>query len=197
LTKAENTRKFIVEKTASIFNKKGFAGTSLTDLTAATGLTKGSIYGNFANKDEVALAAFDYNLAGLNEKINARLAIGKTSIEKLIHMANFYRTGFKSSLNSGGCPILNTAVDADDTHPLLKQKVAAGIQNWKAKIESIVKKGIQAKEIKATANPAVFATEFIAMIEGGIMLARATGSISMLNTCIARAVKIIETELKA
>jgi len=37
-------------------------GTSLSDMTDATGLTKGSIYGNFNSKDEVALAAFDHNL---------------------------------------------------------------------------------------------------------------------------------------
>jgi TetR/AcrR family transcriptional regulator, transcriptional repressor for nem operon len=195
LTKAENTRKYIVEKTASIFNKKGFAGTSLSDLTAATGLTKGSIYGNFANKDEVALAVFDHNLGRLNDKMDARIAVGKTSIEKLREMANFYRSEFKSSLNMGGCPILNTAVDADDTHPALKQKVSAGIHGWKTKIELIVKKGVQNQEIRAGVNAPVFATEFIALIEGGIMLAKATGNISMLNTGINRVLKIIDTEL--
>jgi TetR/AcrR family transcriptional repressor of nem operon len=195
LTKAENTRKYIVEKTASIFNKKGFAGTSLSDLTAATGLTKGSIYGNFANKDEVALAVFDHNLGRLNDKMDARIAVGKTSIEKLREMANFYRSEFKSSLNMGGCPILNTAVDADDTHPALKQKVSAGIHGWKTKIELIVKKGVQNQEIRAGVNAQVFATEFIALIEGGIMLAKATGNISMLNTGINRVLKIIDTEL--
>ena len=61
MSKAERTRQFIIEKTAPIFNEKGYAGTSINDLTEATGLTKGSIYGNFENKDEVALAAFDYN----------------------------------------------------------------------------------------------------------------------------------------
>src|ERR1700722_8888899 len=65
ISKAERTRQFIIEKTAPIFNKKGYAGTSLSDITAATGLTKGSIYGNFADKDEVALAAFDYNIGKL------------------------------------------------------------------------------------------------------------------------------------
>ncbi len=62
MTKAEQTRAFIIEKTAPLFNKKGFEGTSLSDMTTATGLTKGSIYGNFSNKDEVALEVFDYNL---------------------------------------------------------------------------------------------------------------------------------------
>ena len=61
MNKAERTRQYIIEKTAPIFNKKGYAGTSLSDMTGATGLTKGSIYGNFNDKDEVALAAFDHS----------------------------------------------------------------------------------------------------------------------------------------
>ncbi len=60
MNKAERTKQFIIEQTASIFNKKGYAGTSLQDITAATSLTKGSIYGNFGGKDDVALAVFDY-----------------------------------------------------------------------------------------------------------------------------------------
>jgi AcrR family transcriptional regulator len=70
MSKSEQTKAFIIEKTAPIFNKKGYAGTSLSDMTEATNLTKGSIYGNFANKDEVALAAFDYNLGRVNGILN-------------------------------------------------------------------------------------------------------------------------------
>jgi len=61
MSKAERTKQFIIERTAPIFNSKGYAGTSMNDIMNATGLTKGSIYGNFENKDEVALAAFDQN----------------------------------------------------------------------------------------------------------------------------------------
>ena len=65
MSKADRTKQYIIEKTACIFNTKGYAGTSINDLIAATGLTKGSIYGNFENKDQVALAAFDYNFERL------------------------------------------------------------------------------------------------------------------------------------
>jgi len=99
-------------------------------------------------------------------------------------------------LTHGGCPILNTAVEADDTHPLLKEKVSKSINAWKKTIESITKEGIKKKEIRPGVNPAEFATEFISLIEGGIMLTKATGNISMLNTCIRRIEKIINTELK-
>jgi TetR/AcrR family transcriptional repressor of nem operon len=196
MSKAEKTRQFIVEKTAPIFNMKGFAGTSLSDMTEATGLTKGSIYGNFANKDEVALAVFDYNLSVLQKGMAATMAGSTNAIEKLLRMADFYRKEFKGTISRGGCPILNTSVEADDTHPLLKEKAAKGIKAWKKNIVTIIKEGLEKKEVNPSVNPVEFATEFISLIEGGIMIAKTTGDVSMLNTCVNRIEKIIQTELK-
>jgi TetR/AcrR family transcriptional regulator, transcriptional repressor for nem operon len=84
LSKAERTRAFIIESTAEIFNKKGYAGTSLSDLTEATNLTKGSIYGNFENKEEVALAVFDYNCAKISQVIQEQINKAETFHDKLI-----------------------------------------------------------------------------------------------------------------
>jgi len=197
MDKAERTKQFILEKTAPIFNTKGYSGTSLSDLTEATGLTKGSIYGNFANKDDVALSAFDYNLSLLSKTRSALVATGSNSIEKLLNMAKFYRAEFKSSMIPGGCPILNTAIEADDTHPQLREKVSKAIKAWKKSIEAIVLQGIEKHEIKSTIKAAEFATEFIAIIEGGIMLYKVTGNRSLLDTCIDRVEKIITRELKS
>jgi len=196
MSKAERTRQFIVEQTAPIFNMKGYAGTSLSDLTEATGLTKGSIYGNFANKDEVALAVFDYNLSLLNKGLSAAINSSTNALDKLLKMAEFYRLEFKNAMSRGGCPILNTAVDSDDTHPLLKEKVSKSIKGWKKSIEMIVSLGISKGEIKSDTDSAQFATEFIALIEGGIMMAKATNNSSLLYACIDRIEKIINTELR-
>ena len=57
-TKAERTRQFIIEASAPIINKKGVAGTSLTDIMEATKLAKGGIYGNFENKEEICKEIF-------------------------------------------------------------------------------------------------------------------------------------------
>ena len=91
MSKTERTRLLIVEKTAPVFNAKGFAGTSLTDLTAVTGLTKGSIYGNFKNKDEVALAAFDYNFEKVTSYIKLKILATENSIERLLVYPQVYR----------------------------------------------------------------------------------------------------------
>ena len=196
MTKAEKTRQYIVEKTAPIFNMKGYAGTSLSDLTEATGLTKGSIYGNFANKDEVAVAVFDYNVSLLKQSFSSIIAGSTSSIDKLTGLANFYRSEFKKYCTHGGCPILNTSVEADDIHPLLKERAAISIKDWRKRVIDIVNEGIKNKEIREIADAGQFATEFVALIEGGILLSKTTGDIAMLNTIIKRIEKIIETELK-
>lgn len=181
MTKAEKTRDYIVEKTASIFNKKGYAGTSLNDITAATGLTKGSVYGNFANKDEVALAAFDYNLKNIVSRVEAEINRQKDVKGKLLVYINIYQNLLSGTVAEGGCPILNTAIDADDTHPALKARAVQAVLGWKKRIIELIEAGIAAKEINADNNPEQIALTVIAMIEGGIMISRLTAKPAYWN----------------
>src|ERR1700730_6466256 len=111
MTKGEQTRRKIVEAAAPIFNRRGYEGSSLNDLMAATGLKKGGIYRHFSSKEELAGEAFGYTwdaasnarLVGVDEKAN-----GIDKLKQLI--GNF--VAYRSPV-AGGCPILNTAVDAD------------------------------------------------------------------------------------
>ncbi|WP_443947533.1 TetR/AcrR family transcriptional regulator [Pedobacter sp. AW1-32] len=176
MNKAERTRNYIIEQTAAIFNKKGYAGTSMNDLTAATGLTKGSIYGNFANKDEVALAAFDYNHQQMVMRISAAMAKQKSITDKLMVYMNMYTDYLQDSKLSGGCPVLNTAVDADDTHPTLREKAIYAVNSWKQAISRLVIEGQHNGEIRNALLPEQVALTIIAMIEGAVMIARLTNS---------------------
>ncbi|MGO4376611.1 TetR family transcriptional regulator, partial [Paenibacillus sp. MCAF20] len=60
MRKSDKTKLHIIMKSAELFNDKGYAGSTIQDIMDATGLTKGGIYRNFANKDEIALEAFAY-----------------------------------------------------------------------------------------------------------------------------------------
>ncbi|SEP42589.1 TetR/AcrR family transcriptional regulator [Mucilaginibacter sp. OK283] len=195
LSKAERTRKFIVETTAPIFNKKGYAGTSLSDLTDATGLTKGSIYGNFANKEEVAAAAFDHNSAILRKQIQDRIQKAGTYYDKLLVYAQVYHSFTRATFPAGGCPILNTAVDADDTNPLLKDKAAQAVLRWKKSIENLIQAGIDAGEFKPDADLSGTALSMIALIEGGIMIAKVTNTPTSLDR-VLQTVNALITALK-
>jgi TetR/AcrR family transcriptional regulator, transcriptional repressor for nem operon len=192
MSKAEQTRNFIIEKTAPVFNKKGYAGTSLSDITETTGLTKGSIYGNFANKDEVALAVFDYNLQKIGNIIKAESAKQKSIKAQLQVYTNVYANLFKFPVTAGGCPMLNTAIEADDTHPLLKEKVKAAIIAWKNKLVKMIEKGIENKEFRKGINAEQTALSFIATLEGGIMIASLTGRHQDMKLITQSVEKMIE-----
>ncbi|MET3502702.1 AcrR family transcriptional regulator [Mucilaginibacter rubeus] len=192
LSKAERTRQFIIERTSPVFNKKGYAGTSLSDLTEATGLTKGSIYGNFKNKEEVAAEVFEYNSGKVRKQIQERIQRAISYHDKLLVYAQVYHSFTRGDFIPGGCPILNTAVDADDTNPLLKDKAARAVIRWKTGIENLIKAGIEAGELKANINITETALSMIALIEGGIMISKVTDSPANLDIVLASVHNLVD-----
>jgi TetR/AcrR family transcriptional repressor of nem operon len=193
LSKAERTRQFIIEATSVVFNKKGYAGTSLSDLTEATGLTKGSIYGNFESKEDVALAVFDYNAARTAELVAQRMGQANTFYDKLMVYTQVY--GSHTLTARGGCPILNTAVEADDTNDLLKEKAAKAVLRWKKNIAELINSGIAAGEFKADIDVNQTAISMVALIEGGIMIGKVTDSHANLAQ-VLKTVELLINQLK-
>ena len=191
MSKAEKTKQYIIEKTAPVFNKKGYAGTSLNDIIDQTGLTKGSIYGNFENKDEVALAAFEHNVNKVSALFKEEIQKQNTIKEKLLVYPLLYEKFLKYPFPEGGCPILNTAIEADDTHPLLRAKALSAFSNWKNAIIRLIEKGKEKKEIKKNVNAEETAIAIIALIEGGIMLTKLTGKTSYIKTTTQKVIDII------
>ncbi|MBB4806703.1 AcrR family transcriptional regulator [Chryseobacterium defluvii] len=197
MSKAEKTKQFIIEKTAPLFNTKGYMSTSLSDITQATGLTKGSIYGNFQNKDAVALEAYQYN-SGLLGKNMAR-SLGNefpTTIDKLNAFVNFYRKNWKAVFENGGCPLMNAATEADDTFPALKKKVADSFEGWIKNVTEIIIQGQKKEEIQHDLDAREYGSLFIMIVEGGILLSKTTGDEKYLNLALNRILFIIDQELK-
>lgn len=196
LTKSEKTRKFIVEQSSAVFNQKGYFGTSITDIMNATGLTKGGIYGNFASKEEIALEAFKYSVNKVGAAMKAEVDNKKTAIDKLLTLSAFYKRYVFNPPVQGGCPILNTAIEADDTNPMLRQSVLKAIRNWHRYMADIIEEGIRNDEIVNTINVDTYSSLFMAMIEGGVMLTKVTGDSSHLNSVVRKMNEIIKNELR-
>jgi TetR/AcrR family transcriptional repressor of nem operon len=196
MSKAEKTKQFIIEKTATLFNTKGYTSTSLSDITAATGLTKGSIYGNFENKDDVALQAYKHNSGWLGK--NMARSLGEEfpdTVGKLKAFVGFYRKNWKTVFENGGCPLLNAATEADDTFPDLKKQVTKSFEEWISKISKVISDGQQKGEIDKDADAEEYASLFIMLIEGGILLSKTTGDHKFLNRALDKILNIIDKEL--
>ena len=170
MTKGELTRRKIVEAAAPIFNKRGYDGSSLSDLMKATGLKKGGIYRHFSSKEELAAEAFDYTwevawnsrLLHVDEKAN-----GIQKLKQLI--ANFIE---HRSPVPGGCPILNTAIDADDGNLVLRAHVAKALRSWLSRLQTIVDQARTRGETQPGVDPQAVATLIVASLEGALMMSR-------------------------
>ena len=195
--KAEETKNYIIEKAAPIFNMHGYAGTSMSQLTRAINMTKGAIYGNFKDKDEIAIAAFDYNFAEISKRAARIIRTKKNACDKLIAFANFYLNEFTEISMKGGCPILNAAIDSDNVHQPLKERVSQAIETWMDTIIHVINKGIKYKQIDPNVKPDQFASVFVSLIEGGIMLSKTTGNTIHLSRNIEQIIHLVNTELRA
>ncbi|KPM33653.1 TetR family transcriptional regulator [Croceitalea dokdonensis DOKDO 023] len=173
-TKAERTTRFIIETVAPIFNKHGYIGTSMSHLTEATGLTKGAIYGNFENKEALALAAFEYNKNLLLAKIDEVLSVDGSAMAKIEALLLFYKQYDVFTLNLGGCPILNTGVDAHHNNPLLSAAVKETAKEIEGKIALVLENGAKAAEIKLPVPPLQFAKQLYTILQGAVAMGTMT-----------------------
>ena len=170
MRKGDETRQRIIAAAAPIFNQRGYSGCSIQALMEATGLEKGGIYRHFANKEEVALEAFKHALA-LNVKVRTdHIKEISGAIEKLRRAVQFFID--EPSVVPGGCPLMNAAIDADDGNPELRKLALKGIQQWRARISTIVKTGIDDGDICEEIKPERVANMLIATLEGALMISR-------------------------
>jgi TetR/AcrR family transcriptional repressor of nem operon len=182
--KAEETRQTIIEKAAVIFNKNGYQRTTMSTLTEALGLTKGAIYGHFTDKDALAVEAFRYSVQQVSERVRVRLYLYEGAVDKLRGFATTFLDFFDEIVQSGGCPILNTAADSDDAHPQLHGEVRRVLTAWEGRLVAMVNAGKESGEIRADADAELFAATFIALIEGGILLAKTIGEKKYLERSV-------------
>jgi len=155
-----------------VFNTRGYAGASISDIMAATGLHKGGIYNHFDSKDELAVEAFDYAVARVRQRIDEALR-GQTSAAGRLRAIVAVLGGQTSDPPvAGGCPLLNTAVEADDTHPLLRDRTRAAMTRLRSLMSETVRAGVACGELRADTDAERLTTLLIAAIEGGIMLSR-------------------------
>jgi AcrR family transcriptional regulator len=171
--KGEATRQRIIEVAAPIFNQRGYAGCSLSELMEATGMEKGGIYRHFVNKEELAAEAFKYALAA-NVKVRTdHLAEIEGAVNKLRRVVELFVE--RPSAVAGGCPLMNTAIDADDGNAVLRELALEGIRAWKGRLEKIVRDGLRAGEIREGTVPRRVANVVVSTLEGALMISRMEG----------------------
>src|SRR5689334_22411524 len=141
MLKGQKTKQRIIQESAAVFNTKGYAGCAVSDLLEASGIKKGGLYRHFESKEAIALEAFDYAWSLAKAERFKHVDPNASPKNQLLQFIE----GFLDKddrLVPGGCLLLNTAIDADDGHPLLRQKALGALDEWRDYLEGLLKAGI-------------------------------------------------------
>lgn len=184
MTKGERTRQRIVASAAPVFNVYGFSGASMSTLTEVAGIEKGGIYNHFPSKEALALAAFDYSVELIGRRFEAAMAPHEMVIDQLMALAQIFELEFENQLVPGGCPVFNTAIEADDTSPALRQRAQEAMTLWQKMIGRRIKDGIASGELRQDSDPRSVATVMTSLLEGALALSRLYGDEIYLKRAI-------------
>jgi TetR/AcrR family transcriptional regulator, transcriptional repressor for nem operon len=194
MRKGQQTRREIIRKAAPIFNQRGYDGAALSALMKATGLEKGGIYRHFDSKQQLAAEAFDY---AWQETLLARtrdLDAIPNALDRLKQfVANFAE---RRGAIPGGCPLLNTAIDADDGNVVLRERARKALHEWRNYLISVIAGGIKERDIRPGVDAKKLATLVISSLEGALMVGRLERSEDPLRAVQAHLNSYLETEVR-
>lgn len=185
----EVTKEKILKKSGILFNTKGYKATSISDITEATGYTKGAIYRHFKSKEDLEKETL-WHLSTImfsetREQIKSQLNAG----DKLRAVFRYFESYVTNPVVKGGCPLMNAAIEADDAHPTLRRTAVRVLDILRDSVLTILDNGVRYKQMKSGIDKEFYATVIIASLEGAIMMSKLRGN----NDDIRRVIKHLET----
>ncbi|MCM3676551.1 TetR/AcrR family transcriptional regulator [Peribacillus simplex] len=172
LNKGERTKKFIIEQSSSLFNTNGYKSTSISEIMKATGLKKGGIFYHFDSKDDLAKASFSYSLITLKENYLQAIKYKETANEQFQALTSIFMTLFQNDILVGGCPLMNAAIEADDSKILIEDSIKEGFADLINIIKAIIEFGKSQNEIDKHIDSEQMAVFILSSMEGALVLSR-------------------------
>lgn len=179
------TKATILEVSANLFNTNGYKATSLSDITTATGFTKGAIYKHFKNKEDLEQQALRFLNKQMFDYLNGELKTASNFKERMTTVYTFFENYLEIAPYEGGCPLMNSACESDDMDPSLRQQSFGMLVNFKGLIKKILNKAVKDKELKKPKNIDIDVYQIIATLEGAIMISKLERDATALKAAVA------------
>lgn len=193
MSKGSQTRERILARSAQLFNRQGYAGASLSDIMRETGLEKGGIYNHFSNKEQLTLEAFDYSCGLIRQRVQQALEGKRNAIVRLLAIVSVFQDLIEDPPLAGGCPILNAAVEADDSNEVLRDRACAAMDDWRMTIQRIVSRGIERQEMQAGIDVDEVVSVILSILEGAVVLSNLYKDARHIRRAAVHCIRYIES----
>jgi TetR/AcrR family transcriptional repressor of lmrAB and yxaGH operons len=176
---ASDSRERMVRSAASLIGARGMTATSFTDVIADSGAPRGSIYHHFPDgKEQLAAAAIGWTCDQVLSHISASSATTPDAV--LENFVELWRQSVLRSDATAGCAVAGVALDTTAMANGLMDVARTAFRSWVDALAAQLKGvGVPAKRAKSVAVAAV------AAMEGALILCRAEGAVTPLETIAA------------
>jgi AcrR family transcriptional regulator len=185
------SRASMIRSAAALFGSRGLSGTSFSDVLAASGAPRGSIYHHFpGGKRQLA----EHAVGWTSEQILGHLDSCPASRPAAVLECFFdlWRQSVLASGGASGCPVAGVAIGAGAEAGELIEPVRAAFRSWAGRLaEKLTEAGLPAHR----AGP--IATAALAGMEGALILCRAEGSSEPLEIVAAELMHLLPAEAGA
>lgn len=166
-----STPERLIEATRELLWERGYVGTSPKAIQQQAGAGQGSMYHHFTGKPDLALAAIRRTAEELRGAAEAQLGAEGTAYERI----RGYLLRERDVLR--GCPVGRLTMDPEIiASDELRAPVTETIAWLRGRLAQIVQEGVDAGEFTASLVPGEIAATVVATVQGGYVLARASGS---------------------
>jgi TetR/AcrR family transcriptional repressor of nem operon len=172
-----------------VFWRNGFQGTSLDDITAATGLAKPSLYAAFGDKNALFLKVLDryhQRIVANAERVLKEGPSARDAVERWLTGFVPFCSGVKGSR---GCLSVNTAVEGAADQKEVRRK----IQRFNRKIEQLLGNRLRADraQFAAAFDPDAAAHTIMAIYLGLMVLAKDAPDAARVRATLNQAMKLL------
>lgn len=176
------------------FWERGYAATSVDDLTAATGLGKGSLYGAFGDKHTLYLRALDDYISSSLDDVRASLR--NPSLTAYDRLASHIRGQAKvlaADKGRRGCLMAKSAAELGATDDAVEQKVERAYMTWRDELVACIKEAQRDGTVDAKRNPQALASAVLAFMRGQEALHKGGAKPAQLKAAADEMVSLIPT----
>jgi TetR/AcrR family transcriptional regulator, transcriptional repressor for nem operon len=146
---------------------RGYAATSVDDLTSATGLGKGSLYGAFGDKHQLFLRALNDYIGSALDGVRAQLHDpAYSAYDRLTRHIRAQVKSIAADKARRGCMMAKSAAELSATDDTVERAVEHAYATWATELAACIKEAQRDGAIDEKQNPQALAATVLAFMRG-------------------------------